>query len=82
VPAGISAGRVLDAFRSQNSRIMVGVMLQDLFEPTKAGSKESARNLTFRLTFRHPDKTLKDKDVDKEMERMAQAVMKELPVSR
>ncbi|TVM17599.1 phenylalanine--tRNA ligase subunit beta [Oceanidesulfovibrio indonesiensis] len=82
VPAGISAGRVLDAFRSQNSRIMVSVMLQDLFEPTETGSGEGARNLTFRLTFRHPDKTLKDKDVDKEMERMAQAVMKELPVSR
>ncbi len=82
VPAGISAGRVLEAFRAQNSKIMSDVMLQDLFEPTEAGAGEGARNLTFRFTFRHSDKTLKDKDVDKEMERMAQAVMKELPVSR
>lgn len=81
VPAGIAAGRVLDAFRAQNSKIMTGVILQDLFEPTGEES-DGARNLTFRLTFRHADKTLKDKDVDKEMERMAQVVMKELPVSR
>ncbi|TVM35960.1 phenylalanine--tRNA ligase subunit beta [Oceanidesulfovibrio marinus] len=81
VPAGIAAGRVLDAFRGQSSKIMTGVILQDLFEPTSEEG-HGARNLTFRLTFRHADKTLKDKDVDKEMERMAQAVMKELPVSR
>ncbi|MFW5735108.1 MAG: phenylalanine--tRNA ligase subunit beta [Oceanidesulfovibrio sp.] len=80
VPAAMSAGRVLEAFRAQNSKIMTNVMLQDLFEPRDGG--DDSRNLTFRLTFRHPDKTLKDKDVDKEMERMAQAVMKELPVSR
>lgn len=81
VPAGIAAGRVLEAFRGQSSKIMTGVILQDLFEPT-GEEGHGARNLTFRLTFRHADKTLKDKDVDKEMERMAQAVMKELPVSR
>jgi phenylalanyl-tRNA synthetase beta chain len=82
VPAGIAAGRVIEAFRAQKSKLMADVLLQDLFEPTEADAGEGARNLTFRITFRHPDKTLKDKDVDKEMERMAQAVMKELPVTR
>ena len=51
-------------------------MLQDCFEP--ADSDE--RNLTFRLTFRHAERTLKDAEVDKEREKVAQSLMKHLGV--
>ncbi len=52
------------------------VQLVDIFIPE--GKRE--RNLTFRLTFRHAERTLKDNEVDKEREKTAQALVTALPV--
>jgi phenylalanyl-tRNA synthetase beta chain len=52
------------------------VQLVDVFVPEDKGE----RNLTFRLTFRHAQRTLKDIEVDKERERVAQSLVAVLPV--
>ncbi len=86
-PAGVQVGAVLAAFRGAGSKLMADVQLQDIFEPEgdsdseAQGAAEGVRNLTFRLTFRHQEKTLKDKDVDKEMARLVKTVADALPVT-
>ena len=52
------------------------VQLADVFIP----EGKAERNLTFRLTFRHAERTLKDAEVDKEREKAAQALVAALPV--
>ena len=52
------------------------VELIDLYSP----KGEEVRNLTFRFTFRHKERTLKDGEVDHERERMAEFLLKSLPV--
>jgi phenylalanyl-tRNA synthetase beta chain len=42
--------------------------------------REEERNLSFRLTYRSPTKTLKDKQVDKEHKRILDALEKNLPI--
>ena len=58
--------------------IFEDVLLIDAFTPE--GTDE--RRLTFRLTYRHPEKTLKDKEVDKVHEALVTAVLGKLPVTR
>ena len=48
----------------------------DLFEP----EGESVRNVTFRVTYRHAERTLTDKDVDKTHAGLCEALTKSLPV--
>ena len=50
--------------------------LQDVFVP-KMGD---TRNLTFRLTFRHENRTLRDAEVDKERDKIAAGLVKALGV--
>ncbi|CAM2056751.1 Phenylalanine--tRNA ligase beta subunit [Desulfovibrionales bacterium] len=54
------------------------VLLVDLFE---AQCEPDRRRLTFRLTFRNPERTLKDNEVDKAMELIRAKIVAELPVS-
>ena len=56
--------------------ILEHVELVDLYEPQ--GTEE--RNLTFRLTFRRADRTLKDAEVDKEREKVARLLVQQLGV--
>jgi phenylalanyl-tRNA synthetase beta chain len=78
VPSGVSVGALLDAIRQAKAPIFEDVLLLDAYTP-EGGTD---RRLTFRITYRHPEKTLKDKDVDKIHEKLAQAVLSSLPVSR
>ena len=55
-------------------------MLIDCFEPKAVEGQKALRNLTFRLTFRHADRTLKDAEVDKEREKVAQSLVAALGV--
>ncbi len=55
--------------------LLEDVCLIDSFEP-----QPEERNLTFRLTFRHGQRTMKDSEADKEREKIVQALVKELPV--
>ena len=56
------------------------VALVDCFEPKTEQGGEPVRNLTFRLTFRHAERTLKDTEVDKEREKVAQSLVSALGV--
>lgn len=80
VPTGQSAGlrvdAILEAVRAQKSSLLERVELHDVYEPQ--GSAE--RNLTFRLTFRHAERTLQDAEVDREREKIASALVQSLHV--
>ena len=75
-PATLSVAEIEAHIRKMHIAILEDVTLIDLYEP-----KDSAdRNLTFRLTFRKADRTLKDVEVDKEREKVAQSLIKNLGV--
>lgn len=65
------------AGRGSKNPILEGVELIDLYEPKGA---DGERNLTFRLTFRHADRTLQDAEVDKEREKIVSALVQALAV--
>lgn len=67
---------VLDAICQNKGKFFTEAELRDLYIPKDS----SERNLTFRLTFQSPDKTLEDKEVDKEREKITQAVIKTLGI--
>ncbi|MDR3358864.1 MAG: phenylalanine--tRNA ligase subunit beta [Desulfovibrio sp.] len=70
------AGQLLGHLRALRLPLLAGVSLQDVFEP-----RPGDRHLTFRLTFRHAGRTLKDAEVDKEREKIAQSLVKTFGVS-
>lgn len=76
-PATIQVAQILDKINMLKLPILEGASLVDCFENTNA----EERHLTFRLAFRHPDRTLKDAEVDKEREKVAQHLRKELGVN-
>ncbi len=71
----LPVGTVLEHVQAMNLRLLESINLIDLFEPESGG-----RNATFRLTFRHNGRTLKDTEVDKEREKVAQSLIKNLGV--
>ena len=73
---GVRTGTVLAHIAGLGLPLLESVVLCDCFEPE--GSEE--RHLTFRLTFRHADRTLKDAEVDKEREKVAQSLVRDLGV--
>lgn len=73
---GLSVAEILNAIFQMKLPLLEGAELLDIYSP--AGSAD--RNLTFRLTFRHPERTLKDEEADKEREKVADYLRKNLPV--
>lgn len=73
---GVTAGAVCDAVLAMKLPLLSDVTLIDCYEPE--GKPE--RNLTFRLTFRHKDRTLKDSEADKQRDQVVAAVQKKLQV--
>lgn len=67
---------VLEHVAGLGLALLEDIVLVDCFEPEGG----EGRNLTFRLTFRHADRTLKDAEVDKEREKVASSLMKTLRV--
>lgn len=74
---GTTAADIFDKLSAMNIPLLEGAVLLDNFEPE--GSE--TRNLTIRLTFRHPGRTLKDEEVDREREKVAQALTASAGVS-
>ena len=74
--AGLRVGTVLEAIRAGNYPLLERADLLDIYEAEKKGE----RNLTFRLTFRHVERTLQDAEVDREREKVAEALVQTLPV--
>lgn len=79
-PAGLTVDAVLNAVAGQKEKLLEQAALVDVYEPAQGEDNAGGRNLTLRLTFRHPEKTLKDKEVDKVREKVAKALQKELAV--
>lgn len=80
-PPTLPVGDITDVFKNSKSSLLEDVGLIDVYTPENAEKEEKPdRHLTFRFTYRHGKKTLKDKDVDKEMEKMAKLVTTSLPV--
>lgn len=78
-PLAVRVAAVRDALEAAGGgrrSLLESVELRDLYVPD--GAEE--RRLTFRLTFRHADRTLQDAEVDREREKMAAALVRALPV--
>ena len=76
-PVTLHAEAVRRAILEQKPQFLESVDLVNLFTPDP---DKDERNLTFRLTYRHGSRTLKDKEVDKEHSRMLEGLLKKLPV--
>lgn len=74
--ADIKIADILEKLLVLKMPLLEGAALVDCYTPESS----SERSLTFRLTFRHPGRTLKDSEVDKEREKAAAFLKKELNV--
>jgi len=75
MPTGLSVADVLGAARAFPSDIVENIAVHDLFAPDG-----EAKNATFRVTYRHPNRTLTDKDVDKAHKALCDTLIAALPV--
>lgn len=76
-PATLPAQAIRQAIVDTGVKILESVELVAEFIPE---GQETERNLSFRLTYRHPTKTLKDKQVDKEHKKVLAALEQNLPI--
>ncbi|MFP4657890.1 MAG: phenylalanine--tRNA ligase subunit beta [Desulfonatronovibrionaceae bacterium] len=60
-PVDMPYGRIRETVLDMDLRVLESVHLIDVYQPEGAGGK----NLTLRFTYRDPEKTLKDKEVDR-----------------
>ncbi|MBT8762842.1 phenylalanine--tRNA ligase subunit beta [Desulfohalobiaceae bacterium Ax17] len=75
-PLELQYGRILEVIKQLKLSILEDVTLIDIYQPE--GAKE--KNVTLRFTYRHPEKTLKDKEVNKVQQKVAQFVLDNLDV--
>ena len=78
VPDGVSAASVEQVLRRASGELLERVQLFDEFRG--AGVPEGARSLGWRLTFRHPDRTLRDKEVEGRRAKLLSTLESELGV--
>jgi phenylalanyl-tRNA synthetase beta chain len=78
VPDGIEAARVEQLLRSAGGDLLERVALFDEFRG--AGVPEAQRSLGWRLTFRHPERTLRDKEIEGRRARLLDILDKELGI--
>jgi phenylalanyl-tRNA synthetase beta chain len=78
VPNDMSAAKVEDVIRRHAGDLLERVMLFDEFRG--AGLPSGTRSVAWRLTFRHPERTLRDKEVSGRREKLLRALEEELGV--
>lgn len=78
VPDGTSAGAVEATLRTAGGDLIERVALFDEFRG--AGVPEGHRSLAWRLTFRHPERTLKEKEIEGRRARLLDTLDKELGI--
>jgi phenylalanyl-tRNA synthetase beta chain len=78
VPDSVSAADVERVLRSQAGDVLEGAILFDEFRGL--GLDPGVRSLAWRLTFRHPDRTLRDREIEARKEKLISAVARELGV--
>ena len=72
----LQVGTIKAALLDLKHPLICDVAFVSLYEPKESTDK----HLSFRLTFRHNQRTLKDAEVDKERDKVAQAIVKSLGV--
>jgi phenylalanyl-tRNA synthetase beta chain len=75
-PSGLTVGRVLGQVKEMKIPILEDVSFVDLFIPDGG----SERHLTLRMVYRHQDRTLRDKEVDKMQEKIVAGLVRDLGV--
>ena len=78
VPAEVQSRRVEVLIRSTSGDMLESLVLFDEFRG--AGIPDGTRSLAWRLTFRHPERTLRDKEIDGRRSQILKALEKELGV--
>jgi phenylalanyl-tRNA synthetase beta chain len=78
VPESVPADRVLEVIRGRGGELLEGVSLFDHYRGE--GVPEGARSVAFNLRFRAPDRTLKDKEVDRVVSGIVGRLKEELGV--
>jgi phenylalanyl-tRNA synthetase beta chain len=76
LPEGVPAARVLELARAAAGELLVDVRVFDVYTGPQVG--EGRRSLALALTFRAPDRTLTDEDVDPLREAIVAALAGEL----
>lgn len=78
VPSDLAAARVEEVLRDASGELLEAL---DLFDEFKGkGIPEGFRSLAWRLTFRHPERTLKEKEIEGRRQRLLQTLDRELGV--
>jgi phenylalanyl-tRNA synthetase beta chain len=78
-PGSVSNHQVIEVIRQAKCPWLESVALFDVFEDEAALGK-GKRSLAYSLTYRHPDRTLKDEEVNETHETIRGRLAKELPV--
>lgn len=78
LPAERSAGEVEKAIRSNAGELLEHLELFDQYMGEGVG--DGMRSVAWRLTFRHPERTLRDKEIDGRRAKILSALEKELNV--
>ncbi|MBL0889921.1 MAG: hypothetical protein IBJ19_04850 [Gemmatimonadaceae bacterium] len=78
VPDGVSAETVEQALRRAGGELLEQVALFDEFRG--AGVPAGHRSLAWRLTWRHPERTLRDKEIDGRRARLLDLLEQELGI--
>lgn len=78
VPRGVSVSEVERAIHSAAGELLERLELFDHY--TGAGVDSEHRSLAWRLTFRHPERTLRDKEIEGRRSKILSALQQELHV--
>jgi phenylalanyl-tRNA synthetase beta chain len=78
VPDTLPAAQVEGVLRREGGELLERVALVDEFRG--AGVAPGARSLTWQLAFRHPERTLRDKEIEGRLHKLLKAVEGELGV--
>ena len=78
VPDSVPAIRVADVIRATAGETLESLVLFDEFRG--AGLVPGVRSIAWRLTFRHPERTLRDKEIEGRRARILRALEEELGV--
>jgi phenylalanyl-tRNA synthetase beta chain len=78
LPAGVSAAEVEGVIRSAAGDLLERLEVFDLYEGE--GVDAGHRSVAWRLTLRHPDRTLRDKEIEGRRARILSALQNELNV--
>lgn len=78
VPNAVSSAAVESALRSAGGELLEQVALFDEFRG--AGVPDNTRSLAWRLTFRHPERTLREKEIEGRRAKLLDTLDKELGI--